>query len=349
MPSTSHGTNLPASLLESLGDECDTGSLGNSGSSAEGFSHAPMPVPPRVGGAAGGQTLTSTTDTMLPLSTYEPQTPLSALPNTAWVQTSNVQAALGRLVAARPPKRATQCRVSWEVHIVGLCRQKSGAQFLQSKIESGTDEERQSIFEAIVSDPRIDARDIVSDQFGNYVVQKLLKRGTPVQRKGLGVKIIRDAVFLAVHMYGCRVLQCALDVLEEEDRHAIITELSKGIVKIVKDQHGNHVVQKCIESVPAATTVITYMLKGIFCMISKHIYGCRIVERILAEYAKRGETTGVNIELIMKELFHNVEDLISDQYGNYVIQYILTTAESRYAGVCMFVGFSVYLISSFIR
>ena len=54
---------------------------------------------------------------------------------------------------------------------------------------------------------------------------------------------------LALQMYGCRVIQKALESIPLEQQKIIIAELEGNVLKCVKDQNGNHVVQKCIECV----------------------------------------------------------------------------------------------------
>jgi pumilio RNA-binding family len=47
-------------------------------------------------------------------------------------------------------------------------------------------------------------------------------------------------------------------------------------------QNGNHVIQKCIECVPAASVqFIVDAFANQVCSLSTHPYGCRVVQRIL--------------------------------------------------------------------
>lgn len=86
----------------------------------------------------------------------------------------------------------------------------------------------------------------------------------------------------------------------------------------VKDQNGNHVVQKCIECVDSlALQFIINAFNGQIYTLSTHPYGCRVIQRILEHCS--GEQTSP----ILSELHGNVEKLIQDQYGNYVIQHVL--------------------------
>lgn len=51
--------------------------------------------------------------------------------------------------------------------------------------------------------------------------------------------------------------------------------------------------------------------------LSTHPYGCRVIQRIL-EHCLPEQTAS-----ILEELHQNTEQLIQDQYGNYVIQHVL--------------------------
>lgn len=64
-------------------------------------------------------------------------------------------------------------------------------------------------------------------------------------------------------MYGCRVIQKALESIPPEQQQEIVRELDGHVLKCVKDQNGNHVVQKCIECVdPNALQVGTSVVTG---------------------------------------------------------------------------------------
>ena len=65
------------------------------------------------------------------------------------------------------------------------------------------------------------------------------------------VKQIEGQVLtLSLQMYGCRVIQKAIESVNLETQISIMKELDGFVLKCVNDQNGNHVVQKCIEYVP---------------------------------------------------------------------------------------------------
>ncbi len=68
---------------------------------------------------------------------------------------------------------------------------------------------------------------------------------------------------LALQMYGCRVIQKALESIPLDQQKVIIAELEGNVLKCVKDQNGNHVVQKCIETVePSCLQFIIDSFRG---------------------------------------------------------------------------------------
>jgi hypothetical protein len=76
-----------------------------------------------------------------------------------------------------------------------------GSRFIQQRLETATQDEKQRIWDEILPD----AYSLMMDVFGNYVVQKMFEVGTPKQRGTLAGKMDKQVVFLSNHMYGCRV------------------------------------------------------------------------------------------------------------------------------------------------
>jgi pumilio RNA-binding family len=86
----------------------------------------------------------------------------------------------------------------------------------------------------------------------------------------------------------------------------------------VKDQNGNHVVQKCIETVePSCLQFIIEAFRGQVFILSTHPYGCRVIQRIL-EHCNQEQK-----DIVLEEMHNHTEALIQDQYGNYVVQHVL--------------------------
>uniref|UniRef100_A0A8C6TM58 Pumilio RNA-binding family member 2 n=1 Tax=Neogobius melanostomus TaxID=47308 RepID=A0A8C6TM58_9GOBI len=188
--------------------------------------------------------------------------------------------------------------------------------FIQQKLERATPAERQMVFGEILQA----AYQLMTDVFGNYVIQKFFEFGSAEQKHALATRIRGHVLPLALQMYGCRVIQKALESISSEQQviSDIVRELDGHVLKCVKDQNGNHVVQKCIECVqPQALQFIIDAFQGQVFVLSTHPYGCRVIQRIL-EHCTQEQTLP-----ILEELHQHSEQLGQDQYGNYVIQHVL--------------------------
>ncbi|XP_040564967.1 pumilio homolog 1 isoform X2 [Lepeophtheirus salmonis] len=199
-------------------------------------------------------------------------------------------------------------------HVVEFSQDQHGSRFIQQKLEKAPTPDKQIVFQEIL----LAAYALMTDVFGNYVIQKFFDFGTIDQKDALVQKLRSHVQPLALQMYGCRVIQKALESITLEQQKLIIAELEGNVLKCVKDQNGNHVVQKCIESVdPTCLQFIIDSFKGQVFSLSTHPYGCRVIQRIL-EHCKPEQTTP-----ILEELHQNMSDLLQDQYGNYVVQHVL--------------------------
>ncbi|XP_027793557.2 pumilio homolog 2 isoform X2 [Marmota flaviventris] len=199
-------------------------------------------------------------------------------------------------------------------HIVEFSQDQHGSRFIQQKLERATPAERQMVFNEILQA----AYQLMTDVFGNYVIQKFFEFGNLDQKLALATRIRGHVLPLALQMYGCRVIQKALESISSDQQSEMVKELDGHVLKCVKDQNGNHVVQKCIECVqPQSLQFIIDAFKGQVFVLSTHPYGCRVIQRIL-EHCTAEQTLP-----ILEELHQHTEQLVQDQYGNYVIQHVL--------------------------
>ncbi|CAH2053238.1 unnamed protein product [Thlaspi arvense] len=170
-----------------------------------------------------------------------------------------------------------------------------GSRFIQQKLEHCSDEEKASVF------------------------SEFIEHGTPAQREELVKQLAGQMVSLSLQMYGCRVIQKALEVIDVDQKTELIRELDGNVMKCVRDQNGNHVIQKCIESMPAGRIgFVIASFRGQVATLSTHPYGCRVIQRIL-EHCSDDEETRCIIDEILESAFA----LAHDQYGNYVTQHVL--------------------------
>lgn len=215
-------------------------------------------------------------------------------------------------------------------HIVSFCQDQHGSRFIQQRLEICDDEEKQLVFDEIVPI----CLPLMTDVFGNYVMQKLFEYGTPSQCEQLGQLLQGQVVNLAMQMYGCRVIQKALEYVNTERLMILIREFEDPpvLLRCVHDANANHVVQKCVELVSHIAReasnddgdfiadhiqFIIDTFRGRVKELACHPYGCRVVQRILEHCVPKQKN------VILEELRLCCADLIMDCYGNYVIQFVM--------------------------
>ncbi|CAF0762499.1 unnamed protein product, partial [Didymodactylos carnosus] len=181
-----------------------------------------------------------------------------------------------------------------------------GSRFIQQKLERATPQEKDLVFKEILSQ----SYQLMTDKFFEF--------GSNEHKQYLAQRIRGNVLTLSLQMYGCRVIQKAVESLSQEYQTDIAHELEGNIIKCIEDQNGNHVIQKCIECINSEDVefIIKDVTRQVF-QLSAHPYGCRVIQRIL-ENCKESQTRA-----ILEILHDQLESLIQDQYGNYVIQHVL--------------------------
>lgn len=209
-----------------------------------------------------------------------------------------------------------------EGHVVEFSKDQHGSRFIQQKLESANYEEKCMVFNEVM--PAL--FELSTDVFANYVIQKFLDCGTLEQRIDMGKRIRSDILRMSLQMYGCRVVQKVLErdkqsktaILPEGQRDELAFSLKCDIVELVRDQNGNHVVQKALQTVdPQKMDFVCEAIRGRAKEVSLHTYGCRVVQRMMENLSEK------QMQPILTELMDYTEELSKNEYGNYVIQHIL--------------------------
>jgi hypothetical protein len=127
-------------------------------------------------------------------------------------------------------------------------------------------------------------------------------------------------------MYGCRVVQKALEHVLVEQQAALVGELENHVLKCVKDQNGNHVIQKAIERCAPETIGLIYRaFIDQVQHLSLHPYGCRVIQRCL----ERPEWFPAKPRILTELHASMQQGMIADQYGNYVVQHVVQKGEPK--------------------
>ena len=228
-----------------------------------------------------------------------------------------------------------------EGHVVDFARDAHGSRFVQFKMETATHEEKQRLVNEVCRD----AVGLMQNVFGNYVIQNFFEHGTPSQRWMLAERMLGKMRSLCKQQHGCRVVQCALDLITPDQRVKLLGELltdSSSIQDCAMDLHATHVLQKsvvllqrdarrnAVQGVPPAQdssmrllSVVEDAVAARFMKLGMHPHACRLVQKVIGD---AGSSCSATVQQIIGDVERNYRALALDQHGNFILQHILGSA-----------------------
>lgn len=206
-------------------------------------------------------------------------------------------------------------------NIYSLCKDQYGCRFLQKQLDIGGQKAADVIFEE-TKDHTIE---LMTDSFGNYLIQKLIERVTLEQRKTLSTIAAPFFVDIALNAHGTRALQKLIECVDTpEEAQIIVNALQNSIVVLSKDLNGNHVVQKCLQKLKSTDFQFIFDTACENALeIATHRHGCCVLQRCLDFGTKQ------QCQKLCDKLLSNIDKLTLDPFGNYVVQYIINKESSR--------------------
>lgn len=207
------------------------------------------------------------------------------------------------------------------VNARSLIQDQSGCRFLQKKIDEDN-EVTNSLFAVLFND--IIA--MCTDSFGNYLIQKMLETMTPANIEKFTELISQKFSFIAISTYGTRVIQKLLEVLSVQvdldslkpTFDSLNNLIINNIVQLSSDSNSSHIIIKYVNvikypyNIPLFESVYTN-----FIPLCKDKHGCCVIQKCIE--------AGSNEQKEKLFILSNThcEELISDQFGNYVIQFVV--------------------------
>ncbi|KAI3773721.1 hypothetical protein L1987_48251 [Smallanthus sonchifolius] len=199
--------------------------------------------------------------------------------------------------------------------IYTMAKDQNGCRILQYLFERPTIEEVEIVLSEVVDF----ISDLMKDQFGNYLVQKLVVLCNDEQKLQLLRSLIKDIVLVCVNPHGTRAVQKLLENLQDPNQvKLVIRALHRGATTLATDPNGHHVIQYCLAhfrtdiNMPILTEIADECYK-----IATDRSGCCVLQACV-EHA-RGEVR----TRIIAEIMTNSVHLAEDPFGNYVLQHMV--------------------------
>lgn len=197
-----------------------------------------------------------------------------------------------------------------------VCKDQDGSRFVQSRMDKWTAEQIRFFFLQIQGV----AYELSTNLFGNYVIQKIIPLLEEEDSFKLILQFFGHIYELSLHVYGCRVIQKLIDHLD--DIKFIVTELENHILDLIASPNGNHVIQKCIDK-DIEKDFLLKEFEANCIPLAQQRYGCRVLQRLF-EICDESE-----ISNIYQIIVDNMNQLINDKYGNYVIQHLIQSESPK--------------------
>ncbi|KAH7837795.1 hypothetical protein Vadar_018059 [Vaccinium darrowii] len=198
-----------------------------------------------------------------------------------------------------------------------LAKDQHGCRFLQKKFTEGTQEDVEKIFLEII----VHIVELMTDPFGNYLVQKLLEVCDEDQRMQILCAITRrcgDLVRISCDMHGTRAVQKVIETLKTREQCSmVVSSLKPGIVTVIKNMNGNHVAQRCLQYLMPEYCEFLFEAAIDNCVeLATDRHGCCVLQKCLSH------ADGDQRHRLISKITSNALILSQDPFGNYVVQFI---------------------------
>ncbi len=214
--------------------------------------------------------------------------------------------------------KLTPIQLAQQCHIIA--KNQNGCRYLQNCITTNPELLNHFFFPKILEH----INELSNDQFANYLVKKVFQYLTEDMLLQLIQRLMPVIDQIGTNQYGTRVLQDLIDFLNTDKIFlAFINIIIPHVKLLVIDLNGSHIIYKLILTKNRNVKII----ENIICSQVKDIAitrkGCSFLKKYF-DFANENELIKIK-QCILKDL----KEIITDQYGNYVIQNILMKENSK--------------------
>lgn len=165
--------------------------------------------------------------------------------------------------------------------------------------------------------------DLIQDLNGNHVIQKCLNHLKSEDAQFIFDAVGQHCITVGTHRHGCCVLQRCIDHASGFQKVQLIRQITNNSFQLVQDPFGNYVVQYILDlNDPSFTTPLCINFQGKISELSKQKFSSNVIEKCIR--CADVSTKAIMIEELIDP--NELEKLMRDSFGNYVIQTALEFA-----------------------
>lgn len=208
--------------------------------------------------------------------------------------------------------------------LYALCKDQHGCRFLQRQLDVPDAGARDVAATLIFNEIYLRVVELMTDPFGNYLIQKLLENVRDDQRLILVKNALPEFVRVALDPHGTRALQKLVECIRTpEESRLLVALLTPHVVALLRDLNGNHVVQKCLQRLAPPQNQFIFDAVAAHCSeVATHRHGCCVLQRCL-DHGDAQQRRQLSLKVA-----ENATNLLLDPFGNYVVQYVLARGDA---------------------
>ena len=168
-------------------------------------------------------------------------------------------------------------------NFIPLCKDKHGCCVIQKCIEAGIKEQKEKLF--ILSNQY--CRQLISDQFGNYVIQYVVGLNNNIINKNIVIVIMEDLIHLCKEKYASNVIEKFIFIKSSESKEVIqiIINHENNLHQLIIDQYGNYIVQRILSIVtPNVRLDLLRLIVSWYEEIKNLSFGNRLITKLNERY-----------------------------------------------------------------
>ena len=195
-----------------------------------------------------------------------------------------------------------------------LAKNQNGCRYLQKRVDNNKELVPTLFFPYILGH----FQELSNDQFGNYYIKIIIKY-LPDEMINKLISLMNPYFGnIGTNQFGTKVIQYLIELLNEKNLIFFIEKIIPHIVTLINDLNGIHIVQKliCLKN-DNIQSIYNTIFKNIE-LISKTRDGSNFIIKKLFDFLDEK-----NIILLLNSINLKLNEIITDQYGNYIIQNIL--------------------------
>lgn len=202
--------------------------------------------------------------------------------------------------------------------IYETAKDQHGCRFLQRLLDQAPNESIEAA-QLILSEILQNIPELMTDQYANFLVQKLFDMMPHDVRYTVAQVAAPHLCQISLTPHGTFSVQKLIETIAtREEMEVVQSALKVEVVQLVKDVHGNHVIQKVLQRFEHQDTQFIYDALTADCVaIATNKQGCCVLQRCL-EYASDAQR-----QQMVKSIVGSALTLVQDPFGNYVVQYVL--------------------------